>query len=145
MVWHFTDRVVGGMLMARHWQAKLSRREREIMHIIYGLGKATAAEVQDRLYKAPSYSAVRAMLARLEDSGFLRHEKDGPRYVFHPTISPEKASRSALQEILKTFFAGSPERAVAALLDSSERLSDEELERMEDLIRQAKKGNQRSE
>ena len=125
--------------MARHWQAKLSRREREIMHIIYGKGNATAKEVQDGMHEAPSYSAVRAMLAILEDKDFLRHEKDGRKYVYFPTIAPEKASRSALQEILHTFFNGSVQQAVAALLDTSEEVSDEELERLDELVRQAKK------
>jgi len=131
--------------MARHWQAKLSRREREIMHIIYGQGKATAKEVQDGMHKAPSYSAVRAMLSILEDKDFLRHEKDGRKYVYHPTIDPEKASRSALQEILHTFFDGSVHQAVAALLDASESVSDEELDRLDELLREAKKEDRNEE
>ena len=118
----------------------LSRRERQIMDIIYSRGQATATEVLDNLPDPPSYSAVRALLRVLEEKGHLRHTLDGQRYVFSPTVARERAKRSALRGVLQTFFGGSAEAAVAALLDiSHERLSDEELKRMENLIKQARK------
>lgn len=117
----------------------LSRRERQIMDVIYQLGAATAAEVMERLPEPPSYSAVRAMLRLLEEKGHLEHEQDGPRYVYKPTLAQEKASRSALKHLVETFFEGSTEQAVAALLDLSRtKLSDDELDRLSQLIKQAK-------
>lgn len=118
----------------------LSRRERQIMDIVYSRGQATATEVMENLPDPPSYSAVRALLRVLEEKGHLRHTLDGQRYVFSPTIARERAKRSALRGVLQTFFGGSAEEAVAALLDiSHERLSDDELKRMENLIKQARK------
>lgn len=120
----------------------LSRREREIMDVIYGApgGRATAAEVLEQLADPPSYSAVRALLRVLEEKGHLRHEEDGPRYVFLPTIPRERARESALRQLLQTFFDGSTEQAVAALLDlSSTRLSDAEPVRLSRLIADARK------
>jgi len=129
--------------MARHWQTNLSRRQRQIMDVIYRLGSASAADVMAGLPDAPSYSAVRAMLRILEDKGHLEHEKEGARYVYRPTLAPDKASRSALRQILQTFFDGSVERAVAALLDVSEStLSDAELERLAKLIESAQQEGQ---
>jgi predicted transcriptional regulator len=94
----------------------------------------------ENLPDPPSYSAVRALLRVLEEKGHLRHTLDGQRYVFSPTIARERAKRSALRGVLQTFFGGSAEETVAALLDiSEERLSDEELKRMENLIKQARK------
>src|SRR5437588_5399534 len=108
----------------------LSRREREIMDVIYRAGRASAAEVLDQLTDPPSYSAVRALLRVLEDKGHLRHEEDGPRYVFLPTVPRERARQSALRQILHTFFDGSTEQAVAAVLDlSSTKLSGDVLVR----------------
>jgi predicted transcriptional regulator len=119
---------------------QLSRRERQIMDIIYALGQATAAEVHDKLPDPPSYSAVRAMLRVLEDKGHLRHEEQGPRYVFKPTLPRKKAAASALRQLVQTFFDGSTEQALAALLDlSSTELSDAELDRLSQLIEQARK------
>ena len=119
---------------------QLSRREREIMDVIYRTGRATAAEVLDQLADPPSYSAVRALLRVLEEKGHLRHEEDGPRYVFVPTVPRERARASALRQLLHTFFDGSTEQAVAALLDlSSTRLSDAELARLSQLIADARK------
>jgi len=119
---------------------QLSRREREIMDVIYRSGRATAAEVLDQLAEPPSYSAVRALLRVLEEKGHLRHEEDGPRYVFVPTVPRERARASALRQLLHTFFDGSTEQAVAALLDlSSTRLSDAELARLSQLIADARK------
>jgi len=118
----------------------LSRREREIMDVIYRAGRASVAEVLDQLTDPPSYSAVRALLRVLEDKGHLRHEEDGPRYVFLPTVPRERARQSALRQILHTFFDGSTEQAVAALLDlSSTKLSEAELDRLSRLIADARK------
>jgi len=126
--------------MAKETNAKLSRREREIMDVIYRAGRATAAEVLDQLADPPSYSAVRALLRVLEEKGHLRHEEEGPRYVFVPTVPRERARQSALRQILHTFFEGSTEQAVAALLDlSSAKLSDEELARLSRMIADARK------
>jgi BlaI family transcriptional regulator, penicillinase repressor len=117
-----------------------SRRERQIMDIVYRQGQATAADVREALPDPPSYSAVRAMLRVLEEKGFLRHEQQGPRYVFLPTLSLEKARRSALKQVVQTFFDGSTEQAVSALLDySSSKLSNEELDRLAQLIEQARR------
>ena len=118
----------------------LSRRERQIMDAIYRRGRATAAEVLEDLPDPPSYSAVRAMLRVLEEKGHLRHEQQGPRYLFLPTVPREKARRSALRQLVRTFFDGSTEQTVAALLDlSASRLSDAELDRLSQLIDQARK------
>src|SRR3954469_10960094 len=95
----------------------LGRRERQIMDVVYRLERATAAEVLAGLPDPPSYSAVRGMLRLLEEKGFLRHEQDGPRYVYLPTTERDEARRSALAHLLRTFFDGSRESAVAALLD----------------------------
>ena len=126
--------------MATRESRTLSRRERQIMDVIYRLGRATAADVMDNLPDPPSYSAVRALLRVLEDKGHLKHESDGPRYVFLPTVPRERARASALKQILHTFFDGSTERAVAALLDlSSAKLSDSELDNLSHLITQARR------
>jgi predicted transcriptional regulator len=126
--------------MPKEANAQLSRREREIMDVIYRAGRATAAEVLERLSDPPGYSAVRALLRVLEEKGHLRHEQDGPRYVFLPTVPLERARQSALRQLLHTFFDGSTEQAVAALLDlSSTRLSEAELDRLGRLIADARK------
>jgi predicted transcriptional regulator len=126
--------------MSKETNTKLSRREREIMNVIYRAGRASAADVLEQLADPPSYSAVRALLRVLEEKGHLRHEEDGPRYVFLPTVPRERAGQSALKQLLHTFFDGSTEQAVAALLDlSSTRLSDEELGRLGRLIADARK------
>ena len=117
----------------------LSRRERQIMDSIYRRGKATAAEVLADLPEPPSYSAVRTMLRLLEDKGHLTHEQDGPRYVYVPTVARENARLSALQHLVSTFFNGSAEQAMAALLEISDaELSDEQLERLQQLIENAR-------
>ena len=119
---------------------QLSRRERQIMEVIYTHGRATAAEVRENLPDPPSYSAVRAMLRILEDKGHLVHENDGPRYVFLPTTPREQASETALRGIVHTFFGGSPENAVAALLDlGDDDLDSEALERIAERIAQARR------
>jgi predicted transcriptional regulator len=118
----------------------LSRRERQIMDVLYCRGQATAAEVLEDLPDPPSYSAVRAMLRVLEEKGHLRHDQQGPRYVFLPTVPRDQARRSALKQLVQTFFEGSTEQTVAALLDlSASRLSDTELDRLSHLINQARK------
>lgn len=118
----------------------LSRRERQIMDILYRLGSATAAEVQEHLPEAPSYSAVRALLRILEDKGHLKHEYDGPRYVYAPIVSRPVAQKSALKQMVRTFFDGSATQAVAALLDMSAKdLSDSELERLSKIVEQARR------
>ena len=119
---------------------RLSRRERQIMDVLYQLGEATAAEVQERLPEPPSYSAVRAMLRILEEKGHVRHEQDGPRYVYVPTIARDNVKKSALRHVLTTFFDGSAEQAISALLDDqSSKLSDAELDRLARLIDGARK------
>ena len=126
--------------MAEQWHTNLSRRERQIMDIIYQRGEASVAAVLKDLPAPPSYSAVRAMLRILEDKGLLSHRKEGPRYVYSPTLARQRAARSALRRVLQTFFDGSTEHAVAALLDISEfELSDAELSRLASLIEQAGK------
>jgi BlaI family transcriptional regulator, penicillinase repressor len=118
----------------------LSRRERQILDILYANGQATAAEVQSALPDPPTYSAVRAMLRILEEKGHIRHRQDGPRYVYLPTVGRDNASRSAMRHMLQTFFNGSAEQAISALLDdSSSRLSDAELDRLARLIEQARR------
>jgi predicted transcriptional regulator len=110
------------------------------MDIIYRKGQATAAEVMEALPDPPSYSAVRAMLRLLEDKGNLRHQQDGTRYIYLPTLSRKRARQSALKQLVHTFFDGSTEEAVAAMLDMSRTtLSDEELGRLSALIEQARK------
>ena len=112
---------------------ELGRRERQIMDVVYRLGRATVSDVRSELPDPPTYSAVRGMLRFLENKGLLRHEQDGVRYVYIPTITPAKARRSALRHLVRTFFGGSAQQAVAALLEDT-RLSAEELERLEHLV-----------
>lgn len=118
---------------------QLSRRERQIMDIIYGNGEATAAEVRAALPDAPGYSAVRALLRILETKGMLKHREDGPRYIYLPTQAPEKARRSALKQVVRRFFDGSLANAMAALIESGDsKLEPEELRRLEEIIKKAK-------
>ena len=117
----------------------LSRRERQIMDIIYELKEATGQQVMERLPDAPGYSAVRALLRVLENKGHLEHKQDGPRYVYLPRLPKDKARRSELRHLLKTFFDNSTEDAVAALLDISEdKLSEEDYRRLEALIQKSR-------
>jgi predicted transcriptional regulator len=117
---------------------RLSRRERQIMDVLFRHGEGTVADVVAEMPDPPSYSAVRAMLRTLEDKGHVRHHEDGPRYVYRPTVARETARRSAIAHVVATFFDGSTEQAVAALLDGSERaLTREERARLTALIRQA--------
>ena len=116
----------------------LSRRERQILDILYAKGSATAADVREALPDPPSYSAVRALLRILEEKGHARHESQGTRYVYLPLVPRESARNSALTRIVKTFFDGSAAQAAAALVDSGS-LSEEELTRLSDLIERARK------
>ena len=117
----------------------LSRRERQIMDVVYRLGRATATEVLAQMPEPPSYSAVRAMLRVLENKGHLRHVLEGKSYVYLPTLARTRASRSALRNMLQTFFDGSTEKAVAALLDLSRAdLTDDEFARLSNLIDHAR-------
>src|SRR5687767_7298005 len=125
--------------MADPLTTQLSRRERQIMDVIYRQGKVTAADVLAELPEPPSYSAGRAMRRVLEEKGHVRHEQDGPRYVYTPTVNRDQARRSALRHLVRTFFDGSTEDAVAALLQNDAGLSEVELERLSHLIDGAKK------
>jgi BlaI family penicillinase repressor len=119
---------------------ELSRRERQVMEIIYHLGQATAAEVGEKLPDNPSYSAVRGMLRVLEERGLLRHRQDGPRYVYLPTVPRAKAMRAAVKSLLHTFFDNSTEQAVAALLEAdADKLDEDQLDRIFKMIERARK------
>ena len=118
----------------------LSRRERQIMDILYQRGKGSASEVREAMEAAPGYSAVRAMLRVLEEKGHVKHQAEGLKYVNVPMVARDKAKRSAVKHVMETFFNGSAEQIVAALLDvSSTRLTREELDRMSEMIEQAKR------
>jgi BlaI family transcriptional regulator, penicillinase repressor len=123
--------------MAHSPLSAFSRRERQIMEIIYGRGRATAGEIHRELPDRPSYSTVRTLLRVLEQKGYLSHASDGPRYVYSPCIPAEKAQRSAIEQLLRTFFNNSVVSAMAALLDTSD-LSETDLNRLAQLVRQAK-------
>ena len=119
--------------------SELGRRERQIMDIVFRLGRASAGEVQAELPDAVSNPAVRGMLRLLEEKGYLRHEQDGPRYVYIPTAEPEEVSRSALRHLMRTFFGGSRASAMAALLDLPDApLSGGDVQRLTALLEQAR-------
>jgi len=125
--------------MGKKTYLRLSNRERQIMDILYRLGQATAAEVMEALPDPPSYSAVRATLRILGEKGQVRHEEEGPRYVFKPAVARDRAKRTAVKHLVSTFFGGSPEAAMATLLDeSASKLSDSDYERLKALIDEAK-------
>ena len=120
-------------------EASLSRREREIMDVLFSIGRATAQEIQQRLANSPSYSTVRTILRTLERKGHLTHQEEGPRYVYKPSIARDQARKSALRRMLHTFFDGSAQKAVATLLDPKAfRLTRAELDELTALIDQAK-------
>jgi predicted transcriptional regulator len=119
-------------------QDSLSRRERQIMDVLYARGAATAAEVQEAIPDPPSYSAVRALLRILEEKGHARHETQGPRYVYLPQLSRQRARKSALKRLVSTFFEGSAAQAAAALI-GSETLSKADLARLASIIEKAKR------
>ena len=126
-------------MKVRRALTNLSRRERQIMDVIYREGQATATEVLAALPDPPGYSAVRAMLRVLENKGHLRHVPDGTRYVYRPTLARDRAGKPALENVLDTFFDGSTEKAVAALLDlSRSELSSQDLDRLSALIEEAR-------
>jgi len=121
-------------------EVSVSRRERQILDILYERGRSTAAEVHERLPDAPSYSSVRTLLRILEEKGHVRHEQEGPRYVFIPKVPRDKAKQSALKRLISTFFDGSAEQAAAALLDGSvTKLGEAELDRLAKLIEDARR------
>jgi predicted transcriptional regulator len=125
--------------MGKKTYLRLSNRERQIMDVLYRMGQATAAEVLQALPDPPGYSAVRATLRILEEKGQVRHEEDGPRYVFRPAVARDRAKRTAVRHLLSTFFDGSAEAAMATLLDeSASQLSDSDFERLKTLIDEAR-------
>jgi BlaI family transcriptional regulator, penicillinase repressor len=129
----------GGTVMPPPPLTALSRRERQIMEIVYRHGRITGNEIHQQMSDPPSYSTVRTLLRVLEQKGHLAHEYDGPRFVFFPCVSTEKAKRSALKQLLHTFFNNSAVGAMAALLDlSSSELDETELKQMTRLIQQAR-------
>jgi predicted transcriptional regulator len=126
--------------MVKTLHAVLSRRERQIIDILYRRGRATAVEVMEDLAGDSSYSTVRTQLRVLEEKGHVRHDDDGQRYVYSPAVPRRTVRKSALKHLVETFYEGSVEQAVAALLGGDgSRLSDEQLDRIEDLIRKARK------
>ena len=126
--------------MVKTLHAALSRRERQIIDILYRRGRATAAEVMADLPGESTYSTVRTQLRVLEEKGHVRHEQDGPRYVYIPAVPRGTVRRSALKHVIETFFDGSVEQTVAALLGGEgSRLTDEQLDRIEQLIKKARK------
>jgi predicted transcriptional regulator len=118
----------------------LTRRERQIMDVVYARGQATVTEVLEELPDAPSYSAVRALMRKLEEKGHLTHNASGPRYVYEATLPREEARETALERLVRTFFDGSTTKTVAALIDAGAlELSDEELDEMADMIAHARR------
>jgi predicted transcriptional regulator len=128
------------LLKTAQAESGLSRRERQIMDILFALGRASGQEIQQRLPDQPSYSAVRTILRVLERKGHIRHVEEGLRYVYLPAMARETAKQSAIQRLVATFFDGSAKAAAAAFLDpASAQLSDEDLKELEGLIRKARK------
>lgn len=119
---------------------QLSRREREVMDIVHGLGDATAADIRERMTDPPTDAAVRSTLRILVEKGHLSYREDGPRYVYSATVSGDRARRSALRHVLQTFFGGSVQGAVAALLELEEaRITPEDRRRLKDMIDRAER------
>ena len=126
--------------MTRALHTVLTRRERQIMDILFRRGRATAAEVMAELPGEPSYSTVRTQLRVLEEKGHARHEEDGVRFIYMPAVARHAARKSALRHLVETFYDGSSEKAVAALLGGEgSKLSDEQLDRIAELIAKARK------
>ncbi|MCX7921599.1 MAG: BlaI/MecI/CopY family transcriptional regulator [Clostridia bacterium] len=126
--------------MAKELTNSLSRRERQIMDIIYRRGAATAGEVLEELPDSPSYSTVRALLRILEEKGYLKHESEGTKYVYSPSISKKTAVKGALKNLMNTFFNDSIEQAVSALLEFKKSdITDSEVKRLQELINKAKR------
>ena len=116
----------------------LSRRERQILDVIYHLGRATASEVLERMADAPTYTTVRGLLRVLESKGHVRHEEEEGRYVYFPTMTKQRAAKTALKHVVSTFFDGSPSAAMAALLGTERGLSEHEIERLAELVERAR-------
>jgi predicted transcriptional regulator len=128
------------VLNSAHSDSGLSRRERQIMDILFALGRATGPEIQERLPDQPSYSAVRTILRVLERKGHIRHVEEGLRYVYLPAVERETAKQSAIQRLISTFFDGSAKAAAAAFIDpAASQLSAEDLKELEAMIRKARK------
>jgi predicted transcriptional regulator len=122
----------------------LSRRETQIMEVVYALGEATVREVRDKIKDSPSYNSIRVILGILEDKGFLTHKKDGRRYVYRPKRRVESAKRSAMRHLLDTFFRGSAPLAASAFIDmAASKLTHKELEQLAEQIRSARKEHKR--
>lgn len=117
----------------------LSRRERQILEVIYRLGRATANEVLEQMPDAPTYTTVRGLLRVLESKGQVRHEDDGGRYVYYPVVTKQSAAKSVLRNVVSTFFDGSPSEAMAALLGGEKKISGEELDRLAELVERARR------
>jgi predicted transcriptional regulator len=129
----------GAAMPKQHHQGGLGARERQIMDVIYRLGEASVAEVLAQIPDPPTYSSVRTMIRLLEQKGFLRHRQVGTKYVYCPAQSRETAKRSALRHVMETFFGGSATDAVAAILHPSvTKLTDDDIERLEQLIEDAR-------
>lgn len=125
--------------MSRGSHQNLTRRERQIMDVVYRHGQVTVSEVLAELPQAPSYSAVRALLRKLEEKGHLKHDAQGARYVYEATVPREEAREGALERLVRTFFDGSPSKTVAALLDlKAEELTESELDDLQRLIADAR-------
>ena len=130
--------------MARSLHTSLTRRERQIMDVLFRRGRATAAEVMEELPGEPSYSTVRTQLRVLEEKGHVRHEDDGVRFIYMAAVTRHAARKSALRHVVDTFFDGSPEKAVAALLGGEgAKLTPDQLDRIADMIAKARKGDER--
>jgi predicted transcriptional regulator len=127
--------------MIRRKSPGLSRRERQILEILYRLGRATAVEVLAQMEDPPTRTTVRGLLRILENKGHIRHEQEGLRYIYRPVTPRSSAGVSALSHVIRTFFRGSPSDALAAFLGSSARVSKEELERLQRQIERARKGS----
>lgn len=126
--------------MSNEYDQPLSRRERQIMEIIYTQGRASAAEVMQALPDPPSYSTVRALLRFMEEKGYVKHTEEGRKYIYSPTLTAKKASRSALKNLLSTFFNDSVEQAFASLLDlKAKDLSGDDLDRLAQILKEKKK------
>src|SRR6266700_1410100 len=126
--------------MANNTDTSLSRRKRQIMNILFTLGRASGPEIQERLPNQPGYSGVRTILRVLERKGHIKHIEEGLRYVYLPVMTREKATKSAIERLVATFFDGSVKAAAAALLEpSTAKLSKEDLKELERMIRRARK------
>ena len=124
--------------MSKHTHVDLTRRESQIMAIVYRRRRATVEEIRAELPEAPSPSSVRKLLEIMIDRGLIAREYDGPRFAYFPAVHPDEASRSALAQVVRTFFNGSPESVVAALLESSTSISDAEYKRLSGLLKRAR-------